>query len=157
MNFFQKAFFVCTSTCLLIICVTNACNSDLECKTIRGDSKSKCCQGLCSVYFCQGSKVKDGCAHDNQCSERESCCSDGNCRKFCPEDRNWKLAIIGCATIGGIIVIALVALAVCNLVKYHCARREKEIGNGTRQSLCEDGALLRSERKERNSIQYGLL
>ena len=51
------------------------------------------------------------------------------CRKFCAEDRIWRISIIVCATVGGIVVIVLVIWVTYKLIKILCAARENTVDN----------------------------
>ena len=127
---FKKTIFLWNLTFISLGCITKACVNDSDCIVLYGNRRENCCHGVCNVGLCHnGIKLQDGCKHDSQCNGQDSCCVDGNCRKFCAEDRIWRISIIVCATVGGIVVIVLVIWVTYKLIKILCAARENTVDN----------------------------
>ena len=111
--------------CLLCVRATIACTNDSDCKALYRDREQMCCRGGCNFDLCQDGKLRNGCTHDDQCDPGDSCGSDGNCgSRLCSEENKWKVALIGCAVVASVLVIALVTFTVYKLVKTHSAARE---------------------------------
>ena len=111
--------------CLLCVRATIACTNDSDCKAMYANREQMCCRGGCNFDLCQDGKLRNGCTHDDQCDLGDSCGSDGNCgSRLCAEENKWKVALIGCAVVASVLVLALVTFTVYKLIKTHSAARE---------------------------------